>query len=528
MPANPEQDRKTDDGQAQPIQPGPGRLAWLRSRASLKAAKAGRMSGTIQFARNAALEAQRTRLPQMAAALSYRTIFGLIPVLFVALIALKMFFVTDDEIGEALSSALEYSGLSSIRVHEIPPSAMMGPFPEHLGPPPTEVEAEKTQAHLDEWITTLVQRVGTINFRAVSIIGLIALLYAAIAMLVEIERSFNQVYRVPVGRSWPRRIAQYWTLLTLGTIFLAATFYIGQQASAWIAQSAADHEWAAAWTPGQSEEGHRRTALIALGGYLATVSVSTVLLLLAYTIVPNTRVRLFPALGGALVAAVLWEAGKWGFTQYLAYSAGYARLYGSIALIPLFLLWVYVTWLVVLMGLSVSYYLQHGRRQAKAAAAEAAAMVGTPSPTIVDPGAILALMLLLARQFERDGRPVELATLADELALDRGLAAQMLERLMAAGFVHRVLSTEQPTLNGALLPNTPFVLARPPQQIDAESVLDLAEGLVCPLGKTVVQVSSCMKRARHSAVRGRSLADFSRDPEGSAVLETLSAGPATV
>jgi membrane protein len=471
-----------------------------------------RIGGTVQFVRDTALEAQRTKLPQMAAALSYRTIFGLIPVLFISLIALK-FFVSEDEMAGALGQALQFSGLSSITVEEVPPAALMGPFPENMPVPGaggTEVEAAPVRAHLDQWITDLVQRVGMINFRAISIVGLLALIYAAIAMLVEIERCFNQVYRVPIGRSWARRIAQYWTLLTLGTIFLAATFYIGQKFTTWIVASATQSGW-------NTVGGEQQTALLAAAGYLSTVAISTVLFLLAYTIVPNTRVRLVPALGGALVAAILWETGKWGFTQYLTFSAGYARLYGSIALIPLFLLWVYVTWIVVLFGLSVSYFLQHGRKQSRAEARD----LSVPQPAIIDPGAILAVMLILARRFEKDGRPVRAAAVASELSLQPPLIIQMFERLLESGFVHQVISPSQPEANAPVTESTAFVLARPPQQIDAESVLNLAENLVCPLSESVLPVAACMRRARHDAVRGRSLASFLDDDESETPLQIL-------
>jgi membrane protein len=229
---------------------------------------------------------------------------------------------------------------------------------------------------------------------------------------------------------------------------------------------------------------------------------------LAYITVPNARVRLLPALGGAVVAAALWEIGKWGFTQYLSFSAGYARLYGSIALIPLFLLWVYITWVIVLFGLSVSYYLQHGRRLARQQRQQAAlsTLEFDGEPAIVDPGAILALTVALARRFESGGRPAELGVLAADLSLSRVLTALFLERLVQAGMVHRVEPPEAPTGAGAA--QGLFVLARPPEQIDAQSVLNLAEGLVCPLGNPLLPVTQCLRRARHEAVRGRSLAWF--------------------
>src|SRR5262249_6220086 len=160
---------------------------------------------------------------------------------------------------------------------------------------------------------------------------------------------FNQIYRVPLGRSWARRIVNYWSLLTLGALGLGTSFVMTE----WISRKIA-------YITENVVHGESSTILLGLVGYLLTVTVSTVMFLLVYTVVPNTRVKVGPALSGAAVAAVVWEASKWAFTQYLKFSTGYAKLYGSIALIPLFLLWVYVTWCIVLFGLNVAYYLQHG------------------------------------------------------------------------------------------------------------------------------------------------------------------------
>jgi membrane protein len=436
---------------------------------------------TVGLVKSVNAEAQRSRLPQMAAALAFRTIFGMIPVMVVALVALR-FFTTDEDIAAALNNALRFTGLSQI---EVAP-AEMGPFPEdyYLAHPqtaagaaavttPTDAEATR----LDQWIRSLVQRVSSINFKAVSLVGLAALLYAAIAMLVEIERAFNQVYRVPIGRSWARRVTQYWTLLTLGSIGLAATFYVGQRFTAWLGSV----------TRFGAQDNERQVSIVLLG-YLTTVAISTSMLLLAYTVVPNTRVKLRPALAGALLAALLWEAGKLGFTQYLHFSRGYARLYGSIALIPLFMLWVYVTWLIVLVGLQFAYYLQHGRQKTVAQPSEAL------GPAIVDPGSSLAVMGALARRFE-DGRPALPKDLAHELGLQEGIARQILSALAEAGHVLRVPQGERDA----------YSLARPPDRTSAVEVLAIGEALANPSGKAPEGIAESLRLARTELVRGKSL-----------------------
>lgn len=430
--------------------------------------------------RSAAADAQRSRLPQMAAALSYRTIFGLIPTMVVALVALKA-FTTQQDLTNAMHRALQYTGIASIAVDDAP---MMGPPAPVDADEPRVQEHERKQQRLDDWISELVQRVGSVNFGAITLVGIAALLYAALSMIVEVERAFNQIFRVPTGRSWVRRITHYWTLLTLVPIGLFATFAVGQRVTAWLGDPS-----------NLGALGRGQVVVVGAAGFLSTVGISTLLFMLAYTVVPNTRVKLRPAFVGALLAAILWEAGKWGFTQYVRYSAGYSRLYGSIALIPLFLLWVYVTWCITLIGLNVSYYLQYGRGTAAAEPGD------TAGPAFVDPVSILSVMAMLARRFN-EGQPVNAPLLASGLALQEPIVKQMLESLSDAGFVLRVQHEERPGY---------YSLARPPERIEASEILKVGEdlaGRVRPDAEALGQFGEALRESRQAVVQNRTLASF--------------------
>lgn len=454
---------------------------------------------TTRMMRNAAQEAQRSKLPQMAAALSFRTIFGLIPVMVVALVALKA-FTTQQDLKNALASAMQYSGLTSIAVDDQPA----------VGPPaPPTVEGasfeEKVEAHeakkqrLDDWISELVQRVFSVNVGAITIVGIGALFYAALSMIVEVERAFNQVFRVPTGRSWVRRITHYWTLLTLMPLGLFATFAVGQRVTAWIADP--NH---------LGGLGRGQVIVVGAAGFISTVGISTLLFLLAYTVVPNTRVKLMPAFIGALLAAILWEAGKWGFTQYVRYSAGYSRLYGSIALIPLFLMWVYVTWCIALIGLNVSYYLQYGKAHREAQPED------TVPPTFVDPAAILSVMAVMARRFT-DGQPVDAPALSKQLTIYEPIITQMLDRLTASGHVLKVQFEDKEGY---------YSLARPPERIDAEEVLKLGDelaGRAASGGDDLGRIGQNLRESRLATVRSRTIASLIEAPDLSKGNGTLAA-----
>lgn len=461
-----------------PRQPSSGALTGLggprsmgtRARGGLQWFKQRTTNAIPASARSAAMEAQKSRLPQMAAALSYRTIFGLLPVLIVAMVAVK-YFASEEHVRTAVEKALEYSGLSAIAVPEQVAaewdSSWMGPPPpsplpvveppaatgsEGLatsGAPPLPVEGSRPPAAVDKWITGLIDNVNKVSLRAITLAGAIMLIYAAMAMLVEIELAFNQIYRVPRGRSWARRVMQYWTLLTLGPLGLVATFFVSQQ---YIAKAQAIAvEWG-----GQLVSATLTTALI---GYAITVVISTTFFFVAYITVPNTKVKLRPALMGALAAALLWEAGKWGFTQYLAHSNVTAKLYGALALLPLFLLWVYFTWLIVLFGLQIAYYLQHGRGNTRAQP------IADYGPTLVDPAAALAVLTAIARGFD-EGKTLDVAGIAKSSALPEPVVRMVVEKLAERGLLHRIDQSgedAEPT----------YALARSPTTIRVSEVLEL-------------------------------------------------------
>ncbi len=443
-------------------------MKLAKSIVPVKVSMLGRRRVAVSALRDAALTAQKSRLPQMAAALSFRTVFSLIPMLIISLVALRI-FASEEDIADAIAQSLQYAGLSDIAVSDEAFESDSQFFGPPVGPPAAASEPTGTEppldttpttsapidperaARLDQWIADRVAGISKIPLGAVGFLGIAMLIYAAVSMLVEVERAFNQIYRVPAGRSWIRRITQYWTLLTLGGLFLFATFYVGERGKNLIFEFAEGRGLTLGGTIG-----------LASIGFAVTVLISTLLLMLAYMAVPNTRVKVLPALTGALFAAFLWEAGKWGFTQYLAYATNYERLYGSLALIPLFLLWVYITWIIVLMGLVVAYRLQHLRFGQPIVADDEPV-----EPVIVDPACILGILATLAERFKQ-GRAAELAELEKLVGVKRPIVTAMLDRLVDASILHRIQGRNgQPA----------FALARPADEIRVADALDLTRNM---------------------------------------------------
>ncbi len=162
---------------------------------------------------------------------------------------------------------------------------------------------------------------------------------------------------------------------------------------------------------------------------------SWVLLFLVYALMPNTQVSIQAAAIGALVSAFLWEVAKFAFQIYVAKAVPYSALYGSLGLIPLFLFWMYVTWILVLFGLTLTKTLQtlHGRDPKRL-------RVATEHLPNADPNWMIPIMIEVARAFAT-GHAVDQQELVERLQIPGTMVHPMLERLEKAGVVYRVVTS---------------------------------------------------------------------------------------
>jgi len=445
---------------------------------------------------------RRNQLTRMAAALSYRTIFGLIPMLVVSLVLLTA-YSSQDSRKAMVYRVLEFAGLSVIAVPEadaaeaalVPGLNQYAPLVAAHMTLVQEASAPVKRQRLDDWIASILDRVSAFRFGTVSLIGFLTLFYAALSMMVEVEHSFNQIYNAPEGRSWVRRLTQYWTMLTLGMIFLVASFTVTASIRVWLEHAIENGR--------ASEIPFAGPLLVSLA---TALPISTLMFLIVYSVIPNTRVQFGPALVGALFAGVLWELAKNAFAAYVSFSAGYAQLYGTIALIPLFLLWIYVTWLISLAGLQLAAAVQSYRLATAQGLTQAfLATLGLAEDVaparrlrVVDTDSILVVAMGVAERFAK-GKTSGHADIAAETGADELVVSDMLERLAGAGILLRVSDAER---------EGTYTLARPPAQIDAVKVLDLA---YAPGGTDRLASSPVMcelTRAKAAALAGKTLADL--------------------
>jgi membrane protein len=260
-----------------------------------------------------------------------------------------------------------------------------------------------------------------------------------------------------------------------------------------------------------------------LVGFCATVLITTLALLIVYTSVPNASVQIVSASAGAAFAALLWEASKWAFTSYIEYSTTYARLYGVLALLPLFLLWVYVTWIIVLLGFQVTAILQRYRQVSREGFKEsvliALGLVEDPEDAkrtglcLVDPASVLLVMAVATDHFVR-GLPASSRDIADQTGLDEVVVADLLGRLAGLTLLHRVapVAGERTELKMGFLaqaaPGERFTLARPPEAISAAEVLRVGESFTARDASRPAPILEAIREAKMRALDGKSLADI--------------------
>ncbi|MBC8870965.1 MAG: YihY family inner membrane protein [Planctomycetes bacterium] len=399
-------------------------IRWLKRVITQPREELDRWQAAVRFAhdlgRFGARQLQHDRAQQMAAALSFRTLFGLLPVLVVATILVKA-LGTQESFVEPLDKTLEFWGLDDVHIV-----------------PPTGVEGGTTT--LGVWLHERVREaIENVNVAAIGWVGVVITIYAAISLVVTIENCFNVIYRASQGRLWKYRVPLYWFLLTISPLILASSTYVNTRFEQ-LLQGLDTYQW-----------------LTTSVGVLWSLFAIWLLMLTVYMLFPNTKVHWRPAMIGALVSTILLEIGKRTMGMYLANALSISQLYGSLGLIPLFMFWVYLMWLAVLFGLQVSSTLQHlhGRQLAELEQQQR-------DSTIIDPAVVPVIMKAIGERF-REGQTTSIQHIASVTGLPDTVTERIVDQLAVAGLLHRVADSDRN-----------IALSRPPQEIPVQQLLDIA------------------------------------------------------
>lgn len=235
------------------------------------------------------------------------------------------------------------------------------------------------------------------NASKATAIGILVLLFSSVSLMLSIEDTFNRIWRVVTARPALARVILYWTVLTLGPLLLVAMIALSSSVFALPLLEASEAE-------------SLKTQLLRVAPFL----LQFVLLLVAYVLVPHRRVYVRHALAGALLATILIELAKRSFAAYVANSS-YEQVYGTLAIVPIFIFWIYLSWVLVLLGASVTSSLAAFDYRA------------ADSPRQHEGEEFLGLLRVLARfaQAQRDGYALHSAQLC---ALEPFLTDDLVQR----------------------------------------------------------------------------------------------------
>lgn len=332
----------------------------------------------------------KNRSGQQAAALAYHSIFGLIPLAIVMLLIFQS-FPAYSEVGDKVKN-LVYDELHLANIEY--------PAPDADGTEKTIVLTE----YLDEIVDGFFEGAdkGTVTFFSVLIV-----IWAALALLSTIERAFNNIWHVSKGRSFMHRVINYWALLTLGPLLLGLGIY-------------ASTKYAALGKIQQSAQ---------IAPAIVSYIVSTVIFFLLYFVLPNTKVKAKAAIWSAAVAALVWTLAKWGFGSYVTEFIPYSQVYGVMGLVPLGVLWIFITWLIVLFGLQLTFATQHLK---SLDAAQIAAARKNEDYFVANDMAIINMVREIAEAFKQNNAPVGAEIISSKLNMPAEFTEKILNHLVAS------------------------------------------------------------------------------------------------
>lgn len=242
--------------------------------------------------------------PQHAAALTYTTLLSLVPLMTVTLAIFSAFPVAE-RVNEAIQDFLF--------ANFVPASGAM------------------LQQYLSEFSAKASRLTG---------VGAVLLVVVALMMMSSIDRVLNKIWEVKAERGFVSKFLIYWAVLSLGPILIGASVVV----TSYIVS-----------LPILTEAASTGFGRQVLG--LTPVVTSAIAFTMLYAVVPNRRIRLVHAVAGGVFAALLFEVAKRGFGYYLTQFPTYEAIYGALATIPIFLVWLYLSWIVVLLGAEVTHCL---------------------------------------------------------------------------------------------------------------------------------------------------------------------------
>lgn len=357
-----------------------------------------------------------------------------------------------------------------------------------------------------EVVDRILQYIGNTNVKTLGWIGVGALLVTVFTTVGNVERAFNTIWAVKRGRSSWRKFTDFFSIIVICpvVVLVAASVSVAVQKMDLVHQFVSD--------PGYDSLEKFILKLISL--ILVWVGFT-----FAYAFIPNTKVRLSAAVTGGFVAGSLWLSAQWVYIHWQIGFTKYNAIYGSFAQLPLFLVWLYISWILVLLGAEISFAVQH------LGSAVRRGLVESLNPLARQKVAVLALGQVAAR-FMDGLRPLTVRELSRVLRLPEDAVMEALTLLAATGMTVALKEDEE---------EPAFTLAIAPENIHladvAEAVLVCGENQGC--GELFAQtervdaVLATFTEAVRASAANVTLAEFAQGMRAGALRDARKAAAAT-
>ncbi len=350
--------------------------------------------------------------------LSYLTMFASVPLLVLtAAIMQPLGLMANTQ--QSLHDFLVTTGISTIRVPaELPASASQ---PGATRP----VATVNLAAEIERVVNVILQR---LTVERVGPAGAIILAWAAISLVTTLEKALNDIFGAqtrPIGQ----RLLLYWSVATLVPIVIAAAVYAAKRAVSHI------------------EEYSVLSWIIGGLGYIGPTIVGILVVAMLYKFLPNTHVNLGASMIGASVAVPIWVVAKNGFQLYVRHVMTTGSIYGAFALLPVFLVWLNMSWLIFLWGAQLTHAREHGGR----------VWIEFPGDVSLKPHPtdLLAVAIVVARYFQAGLGAITVPEIYRNINLPQGNIRELLRYLETNKVVSRQVARIEQR----------YLLARPADKI---------------------------------------------------------------
>ncbi|RMH09606.1 MAG: YihY family inner membrane protein [Nitrospirae bacterium] len=287
----------------------------------------------------------------------------------------------------------------------------------------------------------IIQFVNNLRVGALGAVGLLGLFYTTFSLIDKIEEALNSIWRVRESRPLIRKFTDYLSVILVGPVLIFTAFALTASAqSHWLVQTVLQIE--------------------PLGAAVVFVSHLTPFLFICglftflYKCMPHTQVRLVPALVGGVTAGILWHLAGVVFATFVSGSVRYSAVYSSFAILILFIIWLYVGWLIVLLGAQVAYYHQHPM----AYLTQFRWKHKTPA---FRERLALALLVQITKRYLSGERPFDPSELASTLHVPLSIVEDLLDLFLEQGLIYRTAEPKGITLG------------RPPEHVTVLEILGL-------------------------------------------------------